>query len=116
MISLAHEQKEVAKEFRSLTKRTPPSKAPVRASGILTEKQQGILLEYRKPHKEVMKLIQLPFTGEFITEEFGLNLEKASITVIQIDEAALREVLPFKKSEHAFCNDRVFYATLAFLV
>ena len=40
MISLAHEQKEVAKEFRSLTKRTPPSKAPVRASGILTEKQQ----------------------------------------------------------------------------
>ena len=45
-----------------------------------------------------------------------MNLEKASITVIQIDEAALREVLPFKKSEHAFCNDRVFYATLAFLV
>ena len=36
----AREQEEVAKEFRSLTKRTPPSKAPVRASGILTEKRQ----------------------------------------------------------------------------
>ena len=44
-------------------------------------------------------------TGEFITKEFGLNLEKASITVIQIDEAALREVLPFRKSEHAFYLD-----------
>ncbi|CBI29048.3 unnamed protein product, partial [Vitis vinifera] len=44
-------------------------------------------------------------TGKFITEEFGLNLEKASITVIQIDEAALREVLPFRKSEHAFYLD-----------
>ena len=30
------------------------------------------------------------------------DLEKAGITVIQIDEAALREGLPLRKSEHAF--------------
>ena len=49
-------------------------------------------------------------TGEFITEEFGLNLEKASITVLQIDEAASREVLPFRKSGHAFYLDWVVHS------
>ncbi|KAL8125539.1 hypothetical protein AgCh_012995 [Apium graveolens] len=33
------------------------------------------------------------------------DLEKAGITVIQIDEAALREGLPLRKSEHAFYLD-----------
>ncbi|XP_050223729.1 5-methyltetrahydropteroyltriglutamate--homocysteine methyltransferase 1-like [Mercurialis annua] len=33
------------------------------------------------------------------------DLEKAKITVIQIDEAALREGLPLRKSEHAFYLD-----------
>ncbi|KAL8526941.1 hypothetical protein ACS0TY_015984 [Phlomoides rotata] len=33
------------------------------------------------------------------------DLEKAGITVIQIDEAALREGLPLQKSEHAFYLD-----------
>ncbi|KAL1821168.1 hypothetical protein ACET3Z_016037 [Daucus carota] len=33
------------------------------------------------------------------------DLEKAGVTVIQIDEAALREGLPLRKSEHAFYLD-----------
>lgn len=33
------------------------------------------------------------------------DLEKAGINVIQIDEAALREGLPLRKSEHAFYLD-----------
>ncbi|KAJ0480738.1 putative 5-methyltetrahydropteroyltriglutamate--homocysteine S-methyltransferase [Helianthus annuus] len=33
------------------------------------------------------------------------DLEKAGITVIQIDEAALREGLPLRKAEHAFYLD-----------
>ena len=33
------------------------------------------------------------------------DLEKAGITVIQIDEAALREGLPLRKSEHDFYLD-----------
>lgn len=33
------------------------------------------------------------------------DLEKACITVIQIDEAALREGLPLRKSEHAHYLD-----------
>ena len=41
MTSSAREQKEVAEEFRSLTKRTLPSRAPIRTSSILTEKHQS---------------------------------------------------------------------------
>lgn len=33
------------------------------------------------------------------------DLEKAGVTVIQIDEAALREGLPLRKAEHAFYLD-----------
>ena len=33
------------------------------------------------------------------------DLEKEGITVIQIDEAALREGLPLRKAEHAFYLD-----------
>ena len=57
MISSAREQKEVAKEFRSLTKRTLPSRAPIRTSSILTEKQQVS----RSMRKLVLKVLLLGF-------------------------------------------------------